>query len=269
MRTYIRAFQRPTAKDKIGILERRRKLRQKIGAYENKVATLGVFNNEGCVELEPRIHSDSLEEDGSDGEVEEEADCPEHAVIFLPSQMNQMERQRCGLVEMGNQEAALRIGQMNDALHSLRMVLGEKSLMLRTSVRNAHSQKQVTRAWGDVNRLEAQVQRYCNAYERAWKALATLGVLDSRYPEITRDDLKMPGDITEENRIGQRSDSLAWFWRLGPNTTSGTELGALEDTPQMQECMFLINTYISETTYVFFSLPGELASCKCTIPKME
>jgi len=250
LRAYIHAFQKPTVKDKINILERRRKLRLKIGAYENKVATLGVFDDEGCVELEPRICSDTLlEEDDSDVEAEEEADYPEHAVIFLPSQLKETERQRCGLVEMGNQEAALRIGQINDALHSLRMVLGEKSLMLRTSVRNACSQKQVTRAWGDVNRLEAQAQRYCKAYEQARKALASLGALDSHYQDITKDDLKMPGDITEENRMGQRSDSLAWFWRLGSNATSSTGLGVLEDTPQMQECMSYFNILIAGTTY--------------------
>jgi hypothetical protein len=28
----------------------------------------------------------------------------------------------------------------------------------------------------------------------------------------------MSGDVVEENRIGQRSDMLAWFWRTGdPN----------------------------------------------------
>jgi len=246
LKAYIHSIQKPTVKDKIIILERRRKLRMQIGAYENKVANLGVFDNEGCMELEPRIDLDHLPQDGipledddSDVEAEEEVDCPESAAIFLPSQLQETERQRCGLVEMGNQESALRIGQMNDALHSLRMTLGEKSLMLRTSVRNACSQRQITRAWSNVNRLEAQAQKYCRAYQQAWNALASLGVLDPRYQKITRDDLKMPGDITEENRTGQRSESLPWFWRLGSyvKNTTGESEDTLEDTPQMQECM--------------------------------
>jgi hypothetical protein len=243
LKAYIHSIQNPTVKDKISILEKRRKLRMQIGAYENKVASLGVFDDEGYMELEPRIDLPqdgiSLEEEDSDVEDEREVDCPEFAVIFLPSKLQETERQRCGLVEMGNQEAALRIGQMNDALHSLRMALGEKSLMLRTSVRNACSQRQITRAWSNVNRLENQVQKYCRAYQQARNALAVLGVLDPHYQQITREDLKMPGDITEENRTGQRSESLAWFWRLGSHikNTTGESEDILEDTPQMKECM--------------------------------
>jgi hypothetical protein len=33
--------------------------------------------------------------------------------------------------------------------------------------------------------------------------------------DITEADMKMSGDVTEENRFGQRSDTLAWFWRQG------------------------------------------------------
>jgi hypothetical protein len=35
-----------------------------------------------------------------------------------------------------------------------------------------------------------------------------------RYWPIQSEDLKMSGDIVEENRMGQRNDALAWFWRL-------------------------------------------------------
>ena len=35
-----------------------------------------------------------------------------------------------------------------------------------------------------------------------------------RFQEITKSDLKMSGDIVEENRVGQRSSVLPWFWRL-------------------------------------------------------
>jgi hypothetical protein len=31
---------------------------------------------------------------------------------------------------------------------------------------------------------------------------------------IKKSDLKMSGDIVEENRVGQRSSVLPWFWRL-------------------------------------------------------
>jgi hypothetical protein len=47
--------------------------------------------------------------------------------------------------------------------------------------------------------------------------------------DITDDDLKVAGDITDEWRFGQRSDTLPWFWRIGEASNS--------NAPQMQECM--------------------------------
>ena len=35
-----------------------------------------------------------------------------------------------------------------------------------------------------------------------------------RFKEIKKSDLKMSGDIVEENRVGQRSSILPLFWRL-------------------------------------------------------
>src|SRR6266481_2309902 len=38
------------------------------------------------------------------------------------------------------------------------------------------------------------------------------------YKPILLKDLTLSGDVVEENRLGQRSDVLAWFWHIGaPN----------------------------------------------------
>ncbi|KAJ7189424.1 hypothetical protein GGX14DRAFT_383282, partial [Mycena pura] len=50
-------------------------------------------------------------------------------------------------------------------------------------------------------------------YTQASAALRRMG-MGAQWKPITKEDLKMPGDITETNRIGQRSSVLAWFWRL-------------------------------------------------------
>jgi hypothetical protein len=50
--------------------------------------------------------------------------------------------------------------------------------------------------------------------------------------DITPEDMKMSGDITEENRIGQRSSVLAWFWRLG----SDVAMEEVDLNPRMKEC---------------------------------
>jgi len=48
------------------------------------------------------------------------------------------------------------------------------------------------------------------------KELGADDEIQKKYQDITKKHLKMPGDILEENRIGQKNDALAWFWRLGP-----------------------------------------------------
>ena len=51
--------------------------------------------------------------------------------------------------------------------------------------------------------MESQVQKAVKEYNRARDAVQKLSSLDPKYKHITQDDLKMPGDIIEENRIGQ------------------------------------------------------------------
>ena len=36
--------------------------------------------------------------------------------------------------------------------------------------------------------------------------------------DITLEDMKMLGDVTEKNWMGQRPSTLAWFWRLGSDS---------------------------------------------------
>jgi len=55
------------------------------------------------------------------------------------------------------------------------------------------------------------------SYRLARNVLETLGAKEellNQYQEIWKEDLKMSRDIVEENRVGQRSSELAWFWRL-------------------------------------------------------
>ena len=57
----------------------------------------------------------------------------------------------------------------------------------------------------------------------------------SKLREIKPEELNMPGDLTEESRMNQRSDSLAWFWRLDVNTD-------VRDNSWMEECECIILT---------------------------
>ena len=160
---------------------------------------------------------------------------PESQMVSLPSSLVPGEIQRLGLTTIAGQEEKLRCGQVNDALEGLRLALRAKSLLLRTHVQNVQSQRTTQRAWKDVNKEDAEARHHKQSYDSVRHALRRLQV-DQEYlnnlQEITEDDMKMSGDVTEENRVGQCSSTLAWFWRLG----SSMAIEETEINPVLKEC---------------------------------
>jgi hypothetical protein len=158
---------------------------------------------------------------------------PEHDRMSLPSALAPGEIERLSLESIAMIEAELRKGQVTEALEGLRLALGEKSLCFRTEVRNADSQRTTARAWDNVHKLDAEARKCRTIYRHARSALQRLSV-DPTYLatllDITDEDLKVAGDITDERRFGQRSDALPWFWRIGDINNSSA--------PRMQECMY-------------------------------
>ena len=61
---------------------------------------------------------------------------------------------------------------------------------------------------------------------------------------ITEQDMKMSGDLTEENKYGQRSDTMAWFWRLDNGLSKVDQL-----SPCMKECELLLLPSISSSCH--------------------
>lgn len=75
-----------------------------------------------------------------------------------------------------------------------------------------------------MHKLDHRAWTFQSSYQLAWSALQHLSI-DPEYcttlQDITDDDLKVAGDLTDERRYGQRSDSLPWFWCIGyENNTS-------------------------------------------------
>ena len=149
-------------------------------------------------------------------EEEEPEVTPEKVVLHLPSNFTLQQRKEYGLQELGSMEYELREGQANDSLERLRECLAEKSLRFRKEVRPAKGQKRTTRAWDSVHRVDDQIRQAVVTYRTARWAIGMLGGAAAleRFQEIKKSDLKMSGDIVEENRVGQRSSVLPWFWRL-------------------------------------------------------
>ena len=156
--------------------------------------------------------------DESEWEEDEDVELPiERVGLGLPSSFDMVERLRMGLGRLREIEIELREGQANDALEALRAGLAEKSLRFRTEVKPAKSQRTMTRAWDSIHRADTLVKAAVRSYKLARNALERLGAgeeLLNQYQEVQKKDLKMSRDIVEENRVGQRSSELAWFWRL-------------------------------------------------------
>ena len=161
-------------------------------------------------------------------DVEEEDEpevTPEKIGLNLPSNFTFQERKEYGILHFGEMEYQLREGQANDALEKLRESLAEKSLRFRTEVRLAKGQKKVTRAWDSILKVDNQIRHAVAVYRAARNAIGELGEAADleRFKKIKKSDLKMSGDVVEENRVGQKSSMLPWFWRLdrGMNESSG------------------------------------------------
>ena len=97
------------------------------------------------------VNTESAEEDEMYYSKESNDNVPESMLetrlLALPSSLAPGEIEWLRLGDLAGQEAALQRGQINDALEGLQMALGEKSLLFRTSVRNAKSQRTSLRSW--------------------------------------------------------------------------------------------------------------------------
>lgn len=171
--------------------------------------------------VEPELLLEALEEElDQDGDDESEAQSvlPESVVLPLPSNILSA-KVGPAVNSMILTERELRRGQANDALEGIRIGLANKSLLLQTNVNQSKSTKQSTRAWAGVRNAQSQILLHAQTYQRAWTALQLIGTADDRvlYHQLESKDLVVVKDITTAKRFGQGSDSLAWFWRIGPS----------------------------------------------------
>ena len=194
---------------------------------------------EESVEPEESI-DDSLDEDFNyeDEEESEAPSVPPEAIILpLPSNIISV-KVKSSLESLLSVERELRKGQANDALEGVRIGLANKSLLLVTDVNRSTSTKQSTRAWAGVRNAQSQIISHAHAYQRAWKALKSIGTAEDLvfYQQLNQKDLVVVKDISNAKRFGQGSDSLAWFWRIGPSKDSLTG-----EWMEECECNFVIS----------------------------
>lgn len=172
--------------------------------------------------VEPEELADGfLEEDNisqEDEETEALSIVPESVILPLPSNIVSA-TYKLGLDSLISVERELRKGQANDALEGLRIGLANKSLLLLTEVNQSKSTKQSTRAWSSVRNTQSQILVHARGYQRAFGALKTIGTPEDLllYQTLEERHLVVVKDITNAKRFGQGSETLAWFWRIGPS----------------------------------------------------
>lgn len=186
--------------------------------------------------------NDEADSEGSDIEDDAPEDrlvCAEDMALRLPSSTcRYVQRRSAGFERIMKMELRLREGQANDSLSKLRLALGEKSLLYVTKVRTAANYSNRSRAWKDVNNTSKTVSCHANTYRIARVTMKELGADNdsmTRYQALQRKDLRVSADVVQANRIGQRSETLPWIWRLN---LMGEEAGA--NTNWMKECSSLL-----------------------------
>ncbi len=176
---------------------------------------------------------DSIEESSqsntaqmNDGEDEPRVLAPEHVTIALPSTLGAPLCNRHGLSKLLKQERQLRVGQMNDALHQVRVGVGLKSLLYRTEVRQATSQRQKLRSYDDVHLTDTAILAAARLYDTSRVAMgrlydtsleseqAALDVQLQRYQVLRKGDLKSNTALIEHSVRGVSDLHLPWFWTL-------------------------------------------------------
>ena len=165
---------------------------------------------------------------------------PERLQIPLPSTLGPAKCSRYGLSTLVQAERSLRIGQMNDALHGVRVGLGYKSFLYRSSVRKANSQRKKLRSFDEVHVADAAVTNSARVYSAARDAFQQLfdvsvasekAALDKHlalYRPLLKSDLRANTALIEQGVRGVSKLHLAWFWGMDVE-------GDSRDSPWMAE----------------------------------
>lgn len=201
-----------TAAEKKTFYDRRNQLQSKIDNFHQKIQNL--FDNSDWSTINfPSSQSDD-DEAGSDEWLDDE--CPEKIILLMPSALGKEECVKIGWEKMMEQELELRIGQANSSLEKLRLALGHKAVVYRHGVRTSKSQAAKTRSRVDLKQVDKTIDKHSKIYQLAYQAMLKLDTSQevlNQFQPLTSRDLRVSTDLTEENRMGQRSDVLAWFWK--------------------------------------------------------
>lgn len=240
---YDREFRRlpsdATAAQKATLQEKQQKLSARITAFHETAdaMTEGIELEAGTVhkddarfcwaedeEHDWEAHVADLEDDS---ELVDDEISAEDMGLWMPSSVPHDQVTSAHLLALQAEELELRQGQANDCLEKIRLALGDKAVIYRQHFRSADSVWTGTRSKQEAQRCRIKIDKYVRSYQRARSAMERLGMdresLETVYQEILAEQLSIDKEVTEENRFGQGSDKLAWFWRVNNGKKDQTD----------------------------------------------
>ncbi|KAG1877467.1 hypothetical protein F4604DRAFT_1680133 [Suillus subluteus] len=222
LRASIRQLpEQPTASQRTVVEEKRQKLMSRINKFNNAamVMTNGMEleGGEGVPQDDPELCLEeadgdnflTIEDTEGDGilDLEGEADSPaEVAEVWMPS---------WAASDTTMDDVIMALHQEELKLHQ---ALGDRSVMFREKI---HSNKSIhhqgTRSKKELLTITLSINKQARGYQRSRAAMQQLGAGSdtlSLYQPLRAQDLGVSKEVTEENRHGQGSDTLTWFWRI-------------------------------------------------------
>jgi hypothetical protein len=204
---------------------------------------LGDFEWDNLTKLDDQAYGshesntdDDDEESASDDQEVNEEEVNSETTVWMPSTFGHDVCIRNGWQDIAKQEVQLRIAQADDSLEELRLAIGHKTLLYKTHIRNSKTQSSKTRSRAELLQINQKIQEWAWRYRRARAALLNLSApteILNRFQVLLDVDLKVNTDVVEESRVGQRNDTISWFWRIG----GGDDL---KSNPWINECKWVL-----------------------------
>lgn len=229
---------------------------------DNDLPSFDDSDDEENAEHEPPVQVTGLRaESGEETIFIDNALPAEQQLIPLPSTFGSA---ACAgrLKHLARIELSLRKGQANDALHALRMAIGQKSFVYWSKIRKGSTNvksnyKRRLRNSDDARTLGMSIDQSAKVYISARRAMLKLGASKAdqdKYKILTPKHVHSSTAVVDFNAPGQRNESLSWIWHA--HRASG------DDPTWLRECRFLLFAPYIIGSICSYSVQSELASSK-------
>jgi hypothetical protein len=142
---------------------------------------------------------------------------PELLAIALPSAIPHTSPHRAQIDALIKSEFELRQGHANDALASIRQIIGHQSFQFKNLLRPAQGKVHNTRARTAIQSVYCDLTLKAQIYRRTRQAMESLGLepelLVSTYRGLLRSDLHVSAAVGDPNQRGLSQTGLSWIWR--------------------------------------------------------